>query len=390
MRTKSVLPHDRAEPLSTDERSRFLYRPLAFREPERVVHPPSWLEHIPFAFWIVDVVRPRVFVELGTQSGNSYSAVAQAIKMLGLPAAAYAVDTWRGDEHAGFYDESVFTEWSAYHDQHFGSFSRLIRSTFEEAVQNFDDGAIDLLHVDGCHTYEAASEDFARWRPKLSDRGVVLLHDTNVREGSFGVWKLWEELRTQYPSFEFLHGHGLGVLGVGGEMPPALSWLLSRRTAEAEETVMIRQCFATLGSAISARHAVVEQRRALEAQQAQLPQLQAAIAQQQASAAGLAQELDRVRAELASALADRQQRDATAKDDAERIAGLQQHLAAVQTQLSESDAQRREMDEALRAARQAHDELKGAFDSEAERRARAEAERDAWVHASRWQRLLRR
>src|SRR5215831_14376461 len=87
---------------------RFLYRPIAFQEPERRVHPPSWLEHTPFAFWIVDALRPSVFVELGCQSGNSYASFAQAVQCLGLPTACYAVDTWHGDAHAGFFDESIF------------------------------------------------------------------------------------------------------------------------------------------------------------------------------------------------------------------------------------------------------------------------------------------
>jgi len=30
----------------------------------------AWLEHIPFAFWVVDTLRPRKIVELGTHYGN--------------------------------------------------------------------------------------------------------------------------------------------------------------------------------------------------------------------------------------------------------------------------------------------------------------------------------
>src|SRR5687768_4507009 len=201
---------------------RRLYRPIVFRQPDRVVNPGSWLEHVPFAFWVVDAVRPATLVELGTHSGNSYAAFAEAIKVLGLPTAAYAVDTWQGDAQAGLYDESVFVEWEAYHARHFSAFSRLIRSTFEEAAEHFADGSIDVLHIDGCHTHDAVSADFATWRPKVSQRGVVLFHDINVRERDFGAWRVWEELRGAFPSFEFLHGHGLGVLGVGATPPDAL------------------------------------------------------------------------------------------------------------------------------------------------------------------------
>ena len=41
-----------------------LYRPIVFTEPDRSVDPASWLEHVPFAFWIVDALQPDIFVEL--------------------------------------------------------------------------------------------------------------------------------------------------------------------------------------------------------------------------------------------------------------------------------------------------------------------------------------
>jgi hypothetical protein len=231
-----------------------LYRPIVFDEPDRLVDPPSWIEHIPFAFWLIDALRPAVFVELGTQSGNSYAAFAQAVAKFGLPTACYAVDTWKGDAHSGLYDEKVFAEWREYHDRHFGSFSRLVRSSFAEAATHFTDESVDLLHVDGFHTFDSVQQDFATWLPKVSGRGIVLLHDINVRERDFGAWRLWQQLEHTYPSFAFLHGHGLGVLGVGRDYPEPVQWLFDQRSARPETIADIRQFFARLGSHLSRRH----------------------------------------------------------------------------------------------------------------------------------------
>ena len=182
-----------------------LLRSIVFTRPVRLVDPPSWVPHIPFAFWLIDALRPRTVVELGTHTGVSYSAFAQAVQILGLDAATYAVDTWKGDHQAGFYGEDVFEEWASFHDDHFCAFSRLVRSTFDEALSKFPDGGVDLLHIDGLHTYEAVRQDFESWFPKLSNRAVVLMHDTNVREADFGVWRFWAEIASRYPSFAFAH-----------------------------------------------------------------------------------------------------------------------------------------------------------------------------------------
>jgi O-antigen biosynthesis protein len=209
-----------------------LHHPISLSLPHRAGPLSAWKEHIPFGMVLVDLVRPRVIVELGTYSGESYCAFCQAVRELRLATRCYAIDTWKGDPHAGFYGPETLDELREHHDALYGGFSRLIQSTFDDALAHFDHGSIDLLHLDGHHTYEAVRHDVESWLPKLSARAVIILHDTNVRERDFGVWRFWQEVKGKYPSLEFPFGHGLGVLAVGEHVPARLSSFLRTRQAK--------------------------------------------------------------------------------------------------------------------------------------------------------------
>jgi glycosyltransferase involved in cell wall biosynthesis len=218
--------------------------PLFWRA-ERLGSPSAWWQHVPFAHWIVCATAPRLLVELGTHTGISYAAFCQAVLRERLATRCHAVDTWHGDRQAGTYGDEVLQELRRFHDERFGAFSTLLQCTFDDALERIEGGSIDLLHLDGLHTYEAVRHDFESWLPKLSSQAVVMFHDINERGGDFGVWRLWAELRQHYPAFEFLHGHGLGVLAVG-EQPPAPVAALCELIDPAA-VAMVRMRFARLG-----------------------------------------------------------------------------------------------------------------------------------------------
>jgi len=120
---------------------------------------------------------------------------------------------------------------------------------FDDALSYFSDGSIDLLHIDGCHSYESVKHDFETWLPKISERGIVLLHDTFAKERGFGVGLFLEEIRASYPVFEFTHSYGLGVVAVGRKVSEEPLGELFQ--ASQEETVVIRRFFSNLGSRIT-------------------------------------------------------------------------------------------------------------------------------------------
>ncbi|MDR2460073.1 MAG: class I SAM-dependent methyltransferase [Deltaproteobacteria bacterium] len=195
----------------------------------------AWSENIPIAFWLTKILKPNTFVELGTHYAVSYMSFCQAVSKLSLSTNCFAVDTWKGDSQAGYYDSKVFDIVNKYNKLHYTHFSKLLRKTFDEARLDFEKNSIDLLHIDGLHTYDAVKHDYETWIDTLSDKGVILFHDINVinDEQNFGVWKFWQELRDSFPSFTLPIGPGLGILGVGKRFPSPLQFLFSAKGNEA-------------------------------------------------------------------------------------------------------------------------------------------------------------
>ncbi|MFG6087452.1 class I SAM-dependent methyltransferase [Stenotrophomonas indicatrix] len=222
-----------------------------FTRPE-FLETSGWLEHVPFAFWVIQAHRPRSLVELGSHRGISYFAFCQAVKEMGLDTRCHAVDTWEGDSQAGYYENDIHRSVVERNERSYTSFSTLLRMTFDDALDEIPDGSVDLLHIDGLHTFEAVSHDFTTWLPKMSSRGVVLFHDTNVHTEGFGVQRFFAPLRERYPSFEFLHGNGLGVIAVGGDIGESMRALFASAGVPAAEA-LVRGAFSRLGAACTDR-----------------------------------------------------------------------------------------------------------------------------------------
>lgn len=173
----------------------------------------TWTDHQAFGYDLVTAVRPKLLVELGTQGGQSYFTFCQAMKDQGVDGLAYAVDTWEGDAHTKNYDDETYQSVAKHNRATYHGFSYLLRMLFSDALQHFSDDTVDLLHIDGLHTYDAVAEDFRTWFPKVKPGGIVLFHDIRARILDFGAWRFWDELERAWPeTFAFNHGFGLGVL----------------------------------------------------------------------------------------------------------------------------------------------------------------------------------
>lgn len=120
----------------------------------------------------------NIAVEIGSYLGASTCFIAAGCK--NKSGCVYAIDTWENQAMSeGLRDtyKEFLQNTSAYKDV-----ITPIRSFSVNAAQDFSK-AIDLLFIDGDHTYEGVIEDLKSWIPKLKPNAWLILHDTGWADG---------------------------------------------------------------------------------------------------------------------------------------------------------------------------------------------------------------
>ena len=236
--------------MNTLDQPSVTFRPAAFLSGT----PGPWAGHLPFACDLIAALKPQFIVELGVHYGDSYFGFCQTVAESNLTCVCYGIDTWRGEAHGGFGDNSIYDAVTRHNDRYYRSFSYLLRSTFDDALNQFSEQSIGLLHLDGSRTYEAALHDFTNWLPKVKPGGVILLHDIAVRTGDYGVWRLWEEVQKKYPNFAFRNNNGLGVLWKPGGTDEKNAYLRELFSSSKENQERIRRYYSLCAEHLELQH----------------------------------------------------------------------------------------------------------------------------------------
>lgn len=172
-----------------------------------------WSGHKYFAYDLVRNLKPALIVELGTHLGCSMFSFAQAAKDARLKTKIDAVDTWQGDGHTGSYDEIILGRVKEIKKALYSRVKITLKQmTFDEALPDYKKGSIDILHIDGFHTYKAVKHDYDTWYDKVKKDGIIMIHDVAVKNRGFGTYLLLEEEAKKHHAFAFTHSYGLGVI----------------------------------------------------------------------------------------------------------------------------------------------------------------------------------
>lgn len=177
-----------------------------------------WSGHRRFVYDLVANIRPECIVELGSYYGCSAFTFLQALKDFDMKSYFYAIDTWEGDSFTeNDYKENIYDSYKNIQEKLFAGQNAIMkRMTFDKACCDFEEESIDLLHIDGSHTYEDCRHDFEKWFSKVSKKGIILFHDISddrLDGELLGSHLFWQEIKEQFPfTLEFPYSFGLGVL----------------------------------------------------------------------------------------------------------------------------------------------------------------------------------
>lgn len=199
------------------------------------------MEHLPFVFWTVEVLRPALIVELGTRNGEMLCEVAAS---LGIKTSCVAVEQHPRNGNGA----------TGGHSPRGGPhFSQLFRHAFDEAIAEFEDRGIDLLLVGDLKENGNTPVDLAKWLPKLSPRSLLLFYNINEQKGGASGSVRPPDHFAGYRFFDFPQGDGLRVVGTGVELPEQAQRLL----AAADNAVLaakISDVYSRIGTNLRREH----------------------------------------------------------------------------------------------------------------------------------------
>lgn len=244
---KMLVVHEAGTSVLTDpETLSSLIVPAIFSR-AKYLGPSQTLHHLPFLSWLVEALKPRRVVEIGLNHGVSYFATCQAAERLDCLLDCTGIGEW---------SDGVPEDLARYNDEQYQEFSSLLSMSGSAAADRFEPGSVDLLIL-GRPMSEIEKLLEAGWQDKISARGIVLIHGSRI--GDAEAQADLTKLRQAYDSFEFPHGDGLLVLGVGQELPPRITKFLDHGLTP-DRAEHLRRVFRRLGrsQATEGRLAVLE------------------------------------------------------------------------------------------------------------------------------------
>lgn len=83
--------------------------------------------------------------------------------------------------------------------------------TVEDLREILDEQEINVLIIDGDHSYQGVKQDFEMYSPLVNKNGLILIHDIKecdqYRKTGVEVWRFWNEIKSKYRTEEIKYNN---------------------------------------------------------------------------------------------------------------------------------------------------------------------------------------
>lgn len=164
---------------------------------------------------IVASIRPKKVLEIGTLQGGTLCILARLsapdarIISIDLPGGKF------GGGHSKLRSLLCHTFGKLFQRMHLirgDSHSEQVAAGVRKIMQS-----LNVLFIDGDHTYEGVKHDFLSYSPLVRSGGIVAFHDIadHPKETGCDVSRFWNEVKTSYRHEEIIENRGQGWAGIG-------------------------------------------------------------------------------------------------------------------------------------------------------------------------------
>jgi hypothetical protein len=212
-----------------------LYFPPSLRsfEQQRVLA----TEYMCLEYDLVEALRPRFVVDLGTGNASAFFVFCQAMRDYQIDGMCFAVDPWPADDSIAEEDDWHSLTVNHHARNYYRGITLLMKMEIRAALAHFDPGSIDLLRIDLGRVNEPLRELVDAWLPRLAPGGAVMCFGLNSADTESR--RTWNELLAREAGHTFEGGAGLGVVFQGAlperKRPSVLLEILSGVDAAAKQ-----------------------------------------------------------------------------------------------------------------------------------------------------------
>jgi hypothetical protein len=152
---------------------------------------PGWVRSVELSWLYLIASTMNSIVEIGSWRGRSTDAL-----LSGCAGTVWAIDHFKGskNERNDLHQEATEKDISKIFLENVGHYKnlKLLKMDSLEAVKRFEDKSVDMVFIDGAHTYREVKSDIKAWLPKT--KKLICGHDYDGKGVKRAVDEIFDDV----------------------------------------------------------------------------------------------------------------------------------------------------------------------------------------------------